>query len=226
MCDFGRWSKGGSQARPLRALTPTPLSGEVRIKGPASLVKSAKKMPWVAEPEDEDLKSKRMLVREMRQEFSRWEELLGSLRDEQIVRRDLPGGLSVKDVVAHLMAWQGLSIARLEAAIDNRDPSYRLGPEGLDPDEDENIEKINAWIHGNYLDMPWVEVYGKWSSGFLHFVELAEKIPEEALMQPARFAWLKDTPLAAVVEGSYEHHHDEHYGPLVRELEERGRVDR
>ncbi len=163
-------------------------------------------------------RNKRALLKELREEFSRWEELLGGRSEEQIVRRDLSGGLSVKDVVAHLMAWQGLSIARLEAARDNRDPQYRLGPEGLDPDAEENLEAINAWIHDTYRDTPWSEVYGTWSSGFLHFLDLAEAMPEEALMQPARYAWLKDTPLAAVLEGWYDHHHNEHYELLLREL--------
>jgi hypothetical protein len=164
------------------------------------------------------MRNKDELLKELREEFARWQELLGGLSEERLVRRDLAGGLSVKDVVAHLMAWQKLSIARLEAARDNRDPNYQLGPEGLDPDADENLERVNAWIHEQYKDAPWKEVTREWSNGFLRFLELAEGMPEEALMQPARYAWLKDAPLAAVLEGSYEHHHEENYEPLVREL--------
>ncbi len=167
------------------------------------------------------MRDKHELLRELHEEYSRWQELLGSLSEQQIVKRDLPAGLSVKDVMAHLMAWQGLSIARLEAARDNRDPKYQLGPEGLDPDADENVEQINAWIHETYLNTPWSDVYKRWSSGFMHFLDLAEAMPEDVLMQPARFPWLKDTPLVAVLEGSYDHHHDEHYGPLVRALRDR-----
>ena len=164
------------------------------------------------------MKSKRELIRDLRAEFSRWEELLGALSEQQTVRRDLAGGLSVKDVVAHLMAWQKLSIARMEAARDNRAPNYQLGPDGLDPDAEANLERVNAWIHEKYLNTPWAEVYQDWSSGFLHFIDLAEAMPEQALMQPARYPWLKDAPLVAVVEGLYDHHHEEHYVPLVKEL--------
>jgi hypothetical protein len=172
--------------------------------------------------EDEMVKSKHELLKELREEYSQWQELLGSLEEERIVARDLAGGLSVKDVVAHLIEWQKLSIARLEAARDNRDPDYHLGPEGLDPDADENVEKINAWIHETYADVPWAEVYKGWSDGFLRFMGLAEAIPEEVMMQPARYPWLKDSPLAAVLEGSYEHHQEEHYEPLVKELRKKG----
>ncbi len=158
----------------------------------------------------------------LREEFDRWEKLLSSLSQDQIVARDLPASLSVKDVVAHLWAWQGLSVARLEAALDNRDPEYDLGPDGLDPDNEENLESINAWIHDTNLDRPWMEVYGNWRRRYLWFLEVAEKVPEAALMQPARFPWLKDTPLSAVLLGSYLHHQEEHYEPLVGQLRAKG----
>lgn len=169
------------------------------------------------------LQTKSQLLAALRQEFDRWEKLLGSLSEEQLVSRDLPAGLSIKDIVAHLMAWQQLSIARLEAAGDNRDPEYALGPAGLDPDADENIERINAWIHKTYMDVPWPQAYSKWREGFLRFLALADTLPEQALFQPARYWWLKDTPLSAVLVSSYDHHHEEHYQPLVQWLKDRGR---
>ncbi len=168
--------------------------------------------------------TKHQLLAALKAEFDRWESLLGSLSEPQLLARDLPAGLSIKDVVAHLMAWQGLSIARLEAARDNRDPDYELGPAGLDPDADENVERINAWIHETYLEMPWPQVYERWRAGFLRFIDLADAMPEDALLQPARYWWLKDTPLSAVLEGSYDHHHDEHYAPLVHWLKDNGQL--
>src|SRR5512143_909586 len=171
---------------------------------------------------EEDVYTKEELLNDLRHEFARWEKLVSSLTQEQLVARDLAEGLSIKDVVAHLWAWQGLSVARLEAAIDNRDPGYDLGPDGLDPDNEEHLDLINAWIHKTNLDRPWMEVYGNWRRRYLWFLELAQKIPEHVLMQPARYAWLKDTPLSAVLRGSYEHHHEEHYGPLADLLRQRG----
>jgi hypothetical protein len=171
---------------------------------------------------DERIYTKDELLSLLRDEFARWESLLGSLSHDQLVVRDLPGDLSVKDVLAHLWAWQGLSVARVEAALDNRDPEYDLGPEGLDPDNEENLEAINAWIHETNLDRPWMEVYGNWRRRYLWFLELAEKVPEDALMQPARYPWLKDTPLSAVLLGSYLHHQEEHYEPLAALLKHRG----
>ena len=166
--------------------------------------------------------TKAQLLGALRDEFARWERLLGSLSVDQLVARDLPADLSIKDVVAHLWAWQGLSVARLEAAIDNRDPDYDLGPDGLDPDNEQHLDRINAWIHETNRARPWMEVYGNWRRRYLWLLELAESISEQALMQPARYPWLKDTPLSAVLRGSYEHHHEEHYVPLVGSLKQKG----
>ncbi len=168
------------------------------------------------------MQSRQELLNALRQEQDRWENLLAGLSEEQIAARQLPSGLSIKDVVAHLGAWQRLSIARLEAALDNRDPHYSLGPEGLDPDSEENLEQINAWIHETNLDRSWSDVYRDWKDGFRRFLQLAEALPEEALMQPARYPWLKDARLSAVLAGSYEHHHDEHYEPLTDWLHSHG----
>jgi len=171
---------------------------------------------------EERVYTKEELLTDLRDEFARWEKLLSSLTQEQLVARDLPEGLSVKDLVAHLWAWQGLSVARLEAALDHRDPEYELGPEGLDPDNEQNLERINAWIHETNAGRPWIQVYGNWRRQYLWFIELGSKVPQEALRQPARYPWLKGAPLSAVLRGSYLHHHEEHYEPLVDWLKKKG----
>ncbi len=172
--------------------------------------------------EEERTESKRELVKRLEAEFERWKKLLDGLSEQQVVGREMPSELSIKDVVAHLMAWQQLSVARLEAAINNAEPRYHLGPEGLDPDADENVDRINAWIHETYANEPWSTIYWLWREGFQRFIELSKAMPEEAMMQPARYTWLRDAPLARVLISSYEHHHDEHYKPLVQWLRDRG----
>ncbi len=164
------------------------------------------------------MQSKQEMLTVLQEEFERWERLLAGLSDSEIVARDMPSGLSIKDVVAHLMAWQQLSRARLQAAVDDADPAYPLGPAGVNPDEDGNIEQINAWIHKRYLNESWPAVYKLWKEGFQRFLQLGKAIPEDVLKQPGRYVWLDRQPLASVLLGSYLHHHEEHYEPLVEWL--------
>lgn len=51
------------------------------------------------------------ILKALGEQLERWEELLASMSDEQITDPQLPSGWSIKDVIAHLMAWQQRSIA-------------------------------------------------------------------------------------------------------------------
>lgn len=164
---------------------------------------------------------KREIMDQVRGEFERWEELLEGLQDQQITDRLLPADLSIKDVVAHLMAWQQLSLARLEAGLEHRTPQFPAWPPDLDPESDEDLDQVNAWIHEKYLDEPWSIVYQQWRDGFRRFMELGEAIPEADLMTPGRYAWMEGEPLSLVLTASYEHHHVEHLLPLMEWLQER-----
>src|SRR5436853_7806265 len=91
--------------------------------------------------------SKDELVRMLREEFKRWETLLAGLGEEQLNDRSAPGGRSVKDDVAHLWAWQQRSIARMDAARNDRAPEYLAWPIQGDPDEEGvSPDPINVWI--------------------------------------------------------------------------------
>ena len=142
----------------------------------------------------------------LREEFNRWETLLASLSEAQITAPQLPSHLSIKDVIAHLRAWQQRSIARLEAALLNREPEFPKWLPELDPDSEDNTDQINAWIYETYREQPWSKVHQNWGEGFLRFLELGEGIPEKDLLDAGRYAWLGGYPLSFILVASYEHH--------------------
>jgi hypothetical protein len=153
-----------------------------------------------------DMTDKEEIVANLRDVFEGWGEFLAGLSEEQITARNLPSDLSIKDVVGHLRAWQQVSNARLEAALNNGEPDFGRWGEGLEPDADENLERINAWIHQTYHDRPWPAVYRDWREGFLKLLELAAAIPEKDLVENGRYSWLGDYALSEVLEGTHEHH--------------------
>lgn len=171
-------------------------------------------------------KSKRVFLNLLKEEFDRWEQLLATMSEDQIVERRLPSDLSIKDVVAHLWTWQKRSIERLVAALQDREPDFSSEwPANLDPETESDIEPVNAWIHKTNLYIPWTTVYHNWKEGYLYFVQLAEKIPEEDLLAPGKYAWMEGEPLSLVLQGSYEHHHQEHLEPLLAWLHQHGGVN-
>jgi hypothetical protein len=168
------------------------------------------------------MNNKNQMLTLLKEEFRNWEELLANLDEAQIIAPQLPDNWSIKDVMAHLMAWQQLSIARLEAALHEREPVLPAWPEELDPEPEGQPHDMNAWIYETYRDHSWSTVYHAWRTGFLRFLELGEAIPEKDLLEAGKYPWLEDYPLMAVLQGSYEHHHQDHFEPLLAWLKESG----
>ena len=160
------------------------------------------------------MNDKEQLITMLQEEFKRWKELLEGLSEEQITTWQLAPNWTIKDVIAHLMTWQQRSIARMEAALFNQEPDYSGWPAGLDPESEKDVDKINAWIYQTHKDQPWPSVYRDWRAGYLRFIELSQAVPEKDLFAPDKYHWLDGYPLAAVLQGVYEHHLLEHREPL------------
>ncbi len=154
--------------------------------------------------------------------FTRWEACLAGLTEEQIATPGLPSGLSVKDVIAHLRAWQQRSLARIEAARLDQEPEFPKWPAELDPDGEGDTDRINAWIYAAHQEQTWAEVHQRWRAGFQLFLEAAEAISEKDLLDSGRYAWLNGYPLAYILLSSYDHH-QEHFEKLAAWLEAHGK---
>lgn len=170
------------------------------------------------------MNDKEQMITMLKGEFNRWEELLANMNEAQISAPHLPANWSIKDVIAHLRAWQQLSIARLEAALLDRAPEFPQWPTELNPEPEEGEpDQMNAWIYETYREQPWSSVHRGWREGFLRFLELAEAIPEKELLDVGRYSWLEGYSLFAVLKGSYEHHHEDHLEPLLAWLRQHER---
>ena len=70
------------------------------------------------------MNTKKQILASLNDEFIRWENFLAGLSEDQINTPNAFGIWSTKDVVGHLTGWQQLSAARLEAALENKQPDY------------------------------------------------------------------------------------------------------
>lgn len=160
---------------------------------------------------------KNHILAAMREEFDHWEKVIANLSETEITAMPQPGELSIKDEIAHLHAWQQRSIARMEAAQHNREPEFPQWLPALDAEAQDSTDQLNAWIYATYHDQPWSEVHQNWRDNFRRFLELAEAMPEPALLDSSRYAWLDGHPLAFVLVASYDHH-QEHLEKLLTRL--------
>jgi hypothetical protein len=157
----------------------------------------------------------------LREQLNRWEELLAGLSGEQIAAPQFDYNWSIKDLIAHLWVWQQISVARMEAAVLNREPELPAWVTELHGDWEENADQTNAWIYETYHKKPWSEVCQDWREGFLRFLELGEPVSERDLLDGDRYPWLKGYSLAFVLVASYDHH-EEHLERLLAWLHEHG----
>lgn len=164
--------------------------------------------------------NKTQAIAQLKNVLDGWEVLLASLSETQITACALPEGLSIKDVIAHLRTWQALSIERLESALQGKAPRYSGWPAGIDPDDETQRDRINAWILENHKDWPWPDVHRLWLAGFHRFVDLAGRFREEELTDPGKVPWLHGWTLMDVLTGSYEHHQADHLETLQAWLKE------
>ena len=166
---------------------------------------------------------KEHLLAALKEQLDRWEELLDHLSNNQINVLLAPSNWSTKDVLSHLSAWQQRSIARLEAALSDREPIFPKWLPELDPDSEVSTDQINAWIYETHRDESWVTVRQNWKDGFSRLLELGERISERDMMDESRYTWMEIRPLALIFISTYDHH-QEHLDKLLAWLKEHGEV--
>ena len=151
------------------------------------------------------MENKTQLIAQLQEQFDQWEKVIGTLSEAQIEIPLTPSTFSIKDTLAHLRAWQQLSIARLEAAQADRAPVFPDWVAGEDPDADD-ADPFNARIYAATHQLPWAIVHQNWRAGFLKLLKVAAEISEEDFNTEGKYSWLNGYALSAILQGTYEHH--------------------
>ena len=126
-------------------------------------------------------------------------------------RMELPGAAgdwSLKDVVAHLAAWRWWSVARMEGAAHNTEPTP---PWGSDlSEEGAGVDQINEQFHAAALARPVAEVLADSRATFDRLEAALMALPEADLFAPCRYPWLDGYRAADIVLGSAAHLYEDH----------------
>ncbi len=154
------------------------------------------------------LPSQMGIMDNLKAEFNRWQGMMTGLDETDADQRISGTGWTVKDVVAHLKAWQDVSRARLQAALDGREPQFPNWLRDSEPEDEGQIDRFNARIYQLFQAKSWSEVYQAWCDGFSKLIEMAAEIPEDDMFNADKYPWLMGYPLIAVLEGTLEHHQE------------------
>lgn len=154
--------------------------------------------------------SKAQLLDRIDAERAWWEGLLAEVGEERMLQPGVSGDWTFKDVVAHLSAWQGETVARFEAAGRDEPPPPPPWPESDD------VDQINDWIYERNKDRDLADVLQESRARWQRVYDLTAALPERDLFEPNRFAWTDGEPLGPYNLGSsFGHFHEEHE-PVIR----------
>jgi hypothetical protein len=151
---------------------------------------------------------KEHILAAMSEQFYHWQKLLATLTEGQINASHFDEGWSIKDVMNHLWGWQQITLARMQAAVQDLEPAFPAWVIELGTTWEENADQTNARIYKNFHAQPWSETYQNWQKGFLDLLETSEKISEKDLLDGDRYPWLNGHSPSAYLIASYDHHQE------------------
>lgn len=161
--------------------------------------------------------SKTELLERMRAGREEWEALLAQIPDSTRTEPALAGGWSVKDLIAHVAAFENWTAAQIRAANEGRAPTdkelYGVEEVTVDP-EGWDLDRQNAVIYARYRETPLAEVMTFSSQAFADLVAAVEGVPEEDFARPGAQAWTDDSTLLAVIPGQSYAHYEQHADDL------------
>lgn len=145
---------------------------------------------------------KAQLLSDIKTQHRRLEDVLIQLSQDTQLIPGVIGHWSVKDILAHLSAWEQLFIGWYHAGDNNEIP--QPSPVGMSR---KSIDQLNQWIfeihQQDSLDQVWLE----FRASYQQTLEMIESIPEEDIFSHARFAWTGKWTLADYIAGNTCNHY-------------------
>jgi hypothetical protein len=146
--------------------------------------------------------SRSELLEAIRTEHNRLEVTLAQLDEAQMIRPGVVGDWSVKDILAHIVAWEQRMVRWVGEALQGKLPA--------DPDNWDQVHALNAQIYQENRDRSLADVLEEFPRSYQEALHVAETTGEKDLLDPGRFAWREGKPLWKVVAANTCWHYREH----------------
>ena len=160
-------------------------------------------------------KTKEQVLQAMNDSHAEMSNYLASLTPEQRVAPVLDNSWSVKDSLAHLAAWQKMTVGWLEASLRGEDVK-RWTPDYQQPDDPAQwnvvINAFNDYLYERDRNRSWDEIMDDLNSGHDDLSMVVQLMSPADIFDPNRFAWRKGSPAIDMIGGNTYGHYEEHLG--------------
>jgi hypothetical protein len=146
--------------------------------------------------------SKVKLLKDIVTERRRLEKNLAALSEEEMIQPGVTGNWSVKDILAHIVAWEELFLNWYRSGIQGHTPERP--PVGL---SQRAIDELNQEIYEKHRDRALEEIKAEFSASYQQVRAAIEEIPEEEMFARGRYGWTGKLTLADYIAGNTSNHY-------------------
>ncbi|MBI3486224.1 DinB family protein [Candidatus Daviesbacteria bacterium] len=158
-------------------------------------------------------------IEQFKNEHQKLKELVTSLPQEQILKKETLGEWSIKDIATHLAAWNWEAVDEVKRVLNN---------EATWPDRYEDKageEEFNRKEVEKRKDNSWQEVLKDWDDSFWAQIELMEKLTDEQWKhQSGDETWSDGNPVTVYSLFGYEYEGEGHEGGHAKQVKKQFKV--
>jgi hypothetical protein len=130
--------------------------------------------------------------------------LYKGLPEIQLVAAGVEETWSIKDILAHIAAWERVAIDIIQSAKDGEPPKSYINTIFKD------IDKFNAGVFEKNQILPLAEVINEFEASHDDFVELIESIPEDFIFSNLPFEGTEELTIQYIISANTHWHYSEH----------------
>lgn len=154
------------------------------------------------------------------QDMTRW---LAALSDDEKTAPILNEGWSVKDSLAHLIAWEKMTLDWLARSLQGEQVKRFVEGYQYDTEAEREavMEKLNTHLYEQNKNRPLQEVMQDFRATHRAMFDFVAQMNENDIFDPNRFAWRNGSPAFDMLAGNTYEHYDEHRQWILEALEQR-----
>ena len=142
-------------------------------------------------------------------------EMLEDVSDEVMLTAGVCGSWSIKDILAHLVYWEGQTVTLLFQVLRGIDQptTAHFG--------DEDDDTLNARWHEQSLSRSLDAIWNDFTGVRKQTIRRVNEMNEKDLTDASRFSWMKGQPLTQIILATTIEHAEEHADAIREWLDQR-----